>query len=435
MKLSLPVIVIVCVCCASYPSYGYEVQTHERMSREAVKASVLYMKTSGVLANLGLSYAVDDGRQSFPNYAGTPRAVIDLFAEGSNFEDGFFYLDSRPVNHFYDPVYNRPLTVLGTARGQRSPDWALEDKGDIADQQYSLKDAREFLYKALTLPTKAERDKHFGLTFQTLGQVIHHLQDMAQPQHVRNDPHCDRWYCLSLYSPSRYEKYTDLNNTNLPYSGYRSVLFANPREFWATGDGRGMAEFTNANFVSAGTNSIYQILNGQPVSGAEYLQPQPSGFGDTMSIGNLLAEDGQTTVLTGSVKFVKSEVWDQVSNTSVTNPRSATYSIFNDDLKAYNKNVAYTSDDPLGSLTITYTVDELFTLNRFNFKAAYPHLIPKAVAYSAGMIDYFFRGRMEIALPDEGVYSIVDHAVVKTPDQGFNRIKLKIKNTTLLICI
>ena len=34
----------------------------------------------------------------------------------------------------------------------------------------------------------------------------------------------------------------------------------------------------------------------------------------------------------------------------------------------------------------------IFTLNRFNFDAAHQFLIPRAVGYSAGMINYFFRG-------------------------------------------
>ena len=47
------------------------------------------------------------------------------------------------------------------------------------------------------------------------------------------------------------------------------------------------------------------------------------------------------------------------------------------------------------------------------------------------VIDYFFRGRLEISLPDDGVYGIVDHSSQKTPDtDGFRTIKLKLKNTT-----
>jgi hypothetical protein len=83
----------------------------------------------------------------------------------------------------------------------------------------------------LTSPTADERKGFFGKTFQTLGQVIHHTQDMAQPQHVRNDAHRDAIFpCLipgglfGFYSPSLYEKYTK-GVGNLPFTGYGPVMF------------------------------------------------------------------------------------------------------------------------------------------------------------------------------------------------------------------
>jgi len=66
-------------------------------------------------------------------------------------------------------------------------------------------------------------------------------------------------------------------------------------------------------------------------------------------------------------------------------------------------------------------------------------LIPRAVAYSAGLLDFFFRGRMEIGLPDEGVYGIVDHAKFATQTSstdplggfnGFKEIRLRLSNST-----
>ena len=41
-------------------------------------------------------------------------------------------------------------------------------------------------------------------------------------------------------------------------------------------------------------------------------------------------------------------------------------------------------------LTILCPVSRLFALNRFNFDDAHKILIPKAVSYSAGLINYFF---------------------------------------------
>src|SRR5262249_25696205 len=69
--------------------------------------------------------------------------------------------------------------------------------------------------------------------------------------------------------------------------------------------------------------------------------------------------------------------------------------------------------------------------NRFTFATDYELLIPRAVGYSAGLINYFFRGNMEISLPDEGVYSIVDHGPEGCGNPcGFRTLKLKLKNLT-----
>jgi hypothetical protein len=75
--------------------------------------------------------------------------------------------------------------------GKPSPDWVLEDNGEVDGQEFSYRNAREHFYKALTSPLLSDREENWGKLFQTLGQIIHHLQDMAQPQHVRNDAHLD----------------------------------------------------------------------------------------------------------------------------------------------------------------------------------------------------------------------------------------------------
>lgn len=102
---------------------------------------------------------------------------------------------------------------------------------------------------------------------------MHHLQDMAQPQHVRNDAHLDlgdvevAGYQLNpLYNPSLYEVWTlDHPPIDLLFSAYSPVYsesetetFNKPRQFWTTTEGngtggKGIAEYTNRGFFSAGT--------------------------------------------------------------------------------------------------------------------------------------------------------------------------------------
>ena len=119
----------------------------------------------------------------FPNANNTKKNVVQLFRDGAEFEDNF----PRSTNHFFNPYNGQALSVFGVQVGNPSPDWALEDKGQIVGglvlggQEYSYRDGRSYFYLALTSSSPVERDKRWGQMFQTLGQVIHHVQDMAQP--------------------------------------------------------------------------------------------------------------------------------------------------------------------------------------------------------------------------------------------------------------
>lgn len=373
---------------------AYEQPTHRKMSEAAANASVLTNNT-GIILNLGIK-----GSDRFPNSKNAKKSIIELIQDGADFEDGFNDCESRPRNHFLDPKYGRPLAVLGFYLGERSPDWALEDTKIVSGQKYSFHYAREYLHKALTHPAEDERNKFFGLTFQTVGHVIHHLQDMAQPQHVRNDAHLsiseNCWYktvAKIAENPSRYEQYTKEHPDELPSSS-GAIQFTSARAFWTNDSGTGLAQFTNRNFVSSGTN--FQLLNGQVVANSTYRNPGPTSE-TSIDVQQLFASEGLPpprdqlgNLLQGDIIFIGSSV------DGVPNKRASTYSIFDQDLKAHDKNVTYDADPLDPSFNVQITVDRMFTLNQFNFRAAYPHLIPKAVDYSAGMIDYFFRGTIDM---------------------------------------
>ena len=427
-----------------FPALGYDIETHRAISRAAVQNS--FLATPANLTRLGLeAVPIFDTAQTFPSSAGgQPQAIDQLIQFGSAWEDNQSSLQA--LRHFYDPVRDRPLDLtetVGTSLSTKSPDWALEDLGTYSapfvSQDFSYRDARNYFYKALIDPSQGQRKRFFGLTFQTLGHVIHHLQDMAQPQHVRNDPHCDStWICApaasltgssQLYAPSTYEKYTDLNDPsdplkqvrpNLPFNGSGSTAvypganlaanpFKTPRQYWRTtavgsdiGPGKGIAEYTSRNFFSAGT--VYG-------SGSPQL-PEISLPFEVADIGQLLPG----TNLVGVLYFYSSTVTDALSGQpSAVNGRALSSSLFDPDLQTYS----------------TQVPKRFFALNRFTFDAAHQYLIPRAVGYSAGLINYFFRGQMEITPPDEGAYGIVDHTIENQRDaSGFRKIKLKIRNIT-----
>lgn len=384
---------------------AYEVDTHEKISEAATNGSVL--KTdSDVLLRIGLQLPIDNDQQRFPNSDGRLRNILNLIKGGARFEDTLSA--ARPMNHFYDPLSSAPLTIAGKAVGSTSPDWALEDKGQITGtlgfgkQEFSYRDAREYFFKALTLPGKTDREKNFGLTFQTIGMVIHHVQDMAQPQHVRNDQHLEllpptgpvaTGFCklspilCGLYfaaqNPSLYEAYTNRTEvrSKLPMDfsliGYDirnskfTGTFNQPRKFWEFPTGVGLAQFTNANFVSAGTNFDTNTFNFPLFTPA---------LRSDMDIQQLCANANPPCPnpnLKGTMTFYGNWVDDRYTGQKMLNPMASTHSIFDAELKKVNSK-------------------NLFTLNRFNFEVAHGFLTTRAVAYSAGLINYFFRGNIEL---------------------------------------
>lgn len=357
---------------------AYEVSTHEDMSEIAALMSSLnaYLPMIGI-ASLDEELADANAKQS----------IIKWLRKGAHDEDDTISTNfARYRNHFYDSQHSGAGYSYGPLTGEPSPDWALEDSRTFTTQSYSFKRARQYFYDALTLPNN-NREMWMARTFYTLGHVIHHIEDMAQPQHTRNDSHGG----FVLGPKSRYELYTDKHRGELPfsdqyYNATNPVRFDTARNFWATGDGKGMAEFSSYNFLSAGTNfdtSLYPY----PQRADALAHDEPANP-LLESVGADIPSECQTPNPPCVMTFYTTHINDNYrQEASADNPRTSTESIFDQDLKANNHPPA-------------------FSLNRFNFDAAHTFLIPRAVAYSAGLIDYFFRGRLEVedvTFPNTGI--------------------------------
>ena len=139
--------------------------------------------------------------------------VNDPHSENANLE--------RPLYHFYDPVdpLNRGSALFVSCIGfgyncvrryapdlRSAPDWAIGTRDAFTAlntpesarrNHFTVFDAREAMYRALTgrskdgtlkAETEAARDAYWATTFRALGDIVHLVEDMAQPQHTRNDP-------------------------------------------------------------------------------------------------------------------------------------------------------------------------------------------------------------------------------------------------------
>lgn len=106
--------------------------------------------------------------------------AIAWLAHGSSRED---IPVSRPLNHFFNPLSKKGLSILGISLGWPSPFWASSPS----------RQRLEPITGDCSWPTarRALRDNNLAKAHTCLGHVLHLLQDSAVPAHVRNDQHVE----------------------------------------------------------------------------------------------------------------------------------------------------------------------------------------------------------------------------------------------------
>jgi hypothetical protein len=247
-----------------------------------------------------------------------------------------------------------------------------------------------------------------------LGSVIHNLQDAGQPQHTRNEAHAfggahileERVNARAIGLPAR------AANTQagveppppLIYSGYAKPMFTRYRDFFSTGSGpavgtgnawgRGLANYSNRGFFTYESN-----------------------FGNTNYPEPLSSLPAYGTIIEGNAGeydevYLASDVPDNYTGVRSAPIKMARAGLLKDVIDLY----AAITPASAHRFAIDYRViDDQANL-----------LIPRATAYSAGLIDFFFRGSLDIQPTSDGLFGVMDHAT----GTGFKKLVLKVKNTT-----
>ncbi len=410
---------------------------------------------------------------------GEPRPDADRFGEVV-----------RVFHHFYDPANDRGLTPTGigilgwiceslpdqipSGHCVNATDWAMgtpdetvaNDAQSPPDRErrnhFTWADAREAMWCGLisrTVPSNPEEDavrrRYCWATMAlSLGHVLHLLQDLSQPQHTRNDRHNPPlgqvWDFVKATDMSRrtYESYTnwlatkgrDVGATGLegesyreyftanstlevpPTSGYPIPRFTTPIDYFTTRrldadirQRRGLADFSNRNFVSEGTQfSSYDLPGGS----------------------DLRVEQSPPLQIGSRVFREERKVWD-VIDTVAPGYRDPV-------LAAYNGHL------PLSLTSLWRDFDARIGESKVVIPLAYYRahayvLLPRAVAYSTGLIDFFFRGKLEVSDPTQGLVAAIDQGVPhrmvdgyprrldNNQIMGFTRLRLTVRNTTAAI--
>jgi len=353
---------LVCVFLLPTRGWAWEVNTHKEITEQAIRIMEGDLNAY-LIDNLGL-----DGGLNAAVKGGTPR---ELMIQGSNDEDN----SPRFLNHFHNPISNAGIT----GPGESAINWSLRpQETQWLGEFWSWNDAREYYFKALTSETKADRDIYWAKAFRALGQVMHLLQDSANPSHVRDDLHAfddglhdymekrsvGSYVGSGVFSPdpsileqggsTRSEPFSNLFDRNV-YTG------SNPQA--TLGTDIGVTEFTNANFFSddtiPGQGSIFSAEMRYPTVSELVPAPIPSPYLTLPRLGSVASPGARAAKLTGNQAVAKF----LLTNTNL---------------------------DLLGQLQLDDAVYEGQSIN----------LIPRAVGYSAAVLTYFFRGNTPIGFTE-----------------------------------
>ncbi|PYN86121.1 MAG: hypothetical protein DMD89_37740, partial [Candidatus Rokuibacteriota bacterium] len=150
-------------------------------------------------------------------------------------------------------------------------------------------------------------------------------------------------------------------------------MFAAYQDYWTNPNGSGLAEYSSRNFFSAGTNLGTFSLFG-PCGGLAHPACDARGY---------VTEDFDLTIPTlggeptaGRVRFLVRDIVDPRTGRVIPNVRVSSRSLWDQHLELNGQSPK-------------------FSLNTYNYDAMADILIPRAVGYSAGFLDYFFRGRLD----------------------------------------
>lgn len=369
-------LVTLTVSLLSRPLLGYPQSVHKNLTTEAFRRAA---SETGFLEQLGILPGVESSLAE--HYA----------ALGAFDEDGDFLGISggRSVNHFYDPVNQAPLTVyVKTVEnfcqtiGARAWSWGLED---VAVNKFALPEAKIHLFKAITGESVVSRATELKLLFGTLGHVVHLIQDMAQPEHTRNDQHWMQYIENKTdLMPSLYEAWTEV--FGVPeltpelqgyFEGYATVTLPNYRDYFWTPDHKGIADFSNRNFVTQDTN--YQDEQ-DPNKCEHYVLPYESDPSRSLRFENVKEQ-----VYNDDGVLYLQPVWETI------------YTSHPIDLQAQEMLV-----DPYHDLASSVDLESktydpsktYYSLADSSYQVRAAMLLPRAVGYSAGLIERFFRGRI-----------------------------------------
>ncbi len=363
--------------------YSLETDIHEDLNEYIARNTLNGFSINDYLINtLGIENGVDESYNA--------HQIWWWIRNGGLFEDIpiWYMLYRRSVNHFHNPITDQGFSGIwgtGILSGLSSIQWSqhqltIQDPGGF----YSWHDVREYYYLALTDNNKTLRDTNYADMFRGLGQLMHLVQDLSVPEHARDDGHYrpayEAWMKKSDNVSGLRNVHVSSDNGEINIDGailtpssmiyFDSAVIGEPNPLAAVPVANlfdtnqyngtnpditlqadvGLSEYTNANFLSSDT-----MLNGT------FAYPSLAGTSEfEENSRTYLAKLGMSGGGNGdSVNHIAATKW--------------TYKYLPSNLKH------------LG-----------LKLDKKVYKDYALKLVPRAVGYSAELLNYFFRGNIDL---------------------------------------
>ena len=292
---------------------------------------------------------------------------------------------------------------------------------------YTWQGARNRQFESLTFGTQASRKASLAECLYAIGHILHLNQDLSSPDHVRNDEHVPYHWAFARNGKHWFEQYgLDEYYTKSKNAGtlaqtfptrprgrqsWRDAGFLKLEDFWnrkkytgnsialnndrfaspgtsTAGNQLGLAEFSNGNFLGEDATYRELILSGSTEYTLHYF-PFPSLFTSTRFL-----KDNGTISLQGHLWGASTEL--------------VTFKNGMQGKRPYIKKVA--DGIPVNKHSVLLyngvrhadipDLKKMISIGDNAVLAEYHSiLIPKAIEYSAGIMDYFFRGKIDGSAP------------------------------------
>ena len=374
----------------SSQSFPLAKETHQAINEEIAQRTINGFSLNNYLKNnLGFENGVEEVLTDGKNVS---KEAFHWLGYGGFQEDIPLWRSFRHFHNSLEPWDSAGLK--GSTLGRSSIIWA--QSLDQSYGNYSWQDVRNYFYLALTSLDKTTRERYFAETFRGLGQLMHLVEDASVPMHARDDIHIfysyeswvenfrnrnrnafDNWFANAIaydnsilnlspnpLAPIPIARIIDTDS----YDGMNPDI--------TSGLNIGISEYTNANFFSDDT-----------INSSNFPSPQTQGM-----------------------PIVQRDFTNTLWNT--TYPR-----------QYYLKNCCGETNDGQGYLLsavdyLDYYRQQYPLLSSFlpiipvldnNVYEDYASLlIPRAVGYSAGLLNYFFRGEINIIQLRTDTFQIIN---------------------------